>query len=355
VKLRTASFVFAFAGWCAALAAPAPPSALKITRVTPDLPQATLLIEGQNFGSAPAVSLAAPAGAFIALDVLVATPQSIRVKLPTIAPATYLLVVTDGKATTKQDSIAVTIGGTTPNSYMSGVVGTAQLTTCNDQDAISCEEKIHVSVAVPYGSTLTLDLATIKTGGNDEVNDDLTEFFRIEIDRRGARPGCDDGDAIGFKVTKGIDDVEFCLSEANPIYNIKADDISPEVKEHINLEANLAAPWLVVLKVDRELVKEIAPLSDASVIGTEAHDDGRLTVTVKNVGDIRANYITKVIGFSGCALPVSPQWMTLEKYEQREVSFLVRPCDGDTLAGQMAKVVIVAPNGHVYDTANVTF
>ncbi|MCA1732345.1 MAG: hypothetical protein LC732_01940 [Acidobacteria bacterium] len=47
--------------------------------------------------------------------------------------------------------------------------------------------------------------------------------------------------------------------------------------------------------------------------------------------------------------------MTLEKYEQRTLSFLVRPCEGETLAGQTVKAVLMAPIGHVYDTADVTF
>lgn len=425
MKFRIAVFVIALFGSYAALAAPA--SALKITSVTPDQTEGTLLIEGENFGDAPVVTLAVPGGSLEPLEVLVATPQSILAELPAITAATYLLVVANGSGPTKQDSIAVTIGtagppgpqgepgpqgvqgiaglpgpvgepgpqgpqgemgpqglqgeqgetgpqgpqgetgpqgiqgpqgesGTTPNSYMNGVVGMARVISCTDIDALNCEETNHVSVAVPQGSWFTFNLTTSRRVENEEENEDLTEFFRIEIQRNGARPGCDGDDAIGLKVWKGIDIVTFCLSEGNPIYNIKADSaISYAVKEHINLEASLAAPWLVVFKVDREIVTEIVPLSDGTVAVTEVQADGALAVTVKNVGDIRAGYVTKVIGFSGCALPVTPQWVTLEKYEQRTLSFLVRPCEGETLTGQTAKVVLMAPNGHVYDTANFTF
>ncbi len=114
MKFRTSVFLVVLLFTTAAFAASNPPHALKITRVIPDFAQQILLIEGVNFGSAPAVSLAAPGGAVVPLSPISNTDEAILVALPTTAPGTYLLIVVDGNGNTKQDTMAITLGAIGP-------------------------------------------------------------------------------------------------------------------------------------------------------------------------------------------------------------------------------------------------
>jgi hypothetical protein len=115
MKIRTVMFLVVVLWATAALAASNPPPALKIARVTPDFVQQTLLIEGTNFGTLPAVALAAPGGAIVPLQVLSTTSETILAALATTAPGTYLLVVVAGNGNTQQDTMSIALGAVGPS------------------------------------------------------------------------------------------------------------------------------------------------------------------------------------------------------------------------------------------------
>lgn len=89
-----------------------------ITKAAADLtdPSApTILIEGEGFGTAPAVSLGQDMGTLLELTIVSSTELSIIAELPSeIVPATYLVVVQAGSTPNTKAIMDVTIGAVGP-------------------------------------------------------------------------------------------------------------------------------------------------------------------------------------------------------------------------------------------------
>lgn len=87
-----------------------PPPQLVVTQVVADVDTATLLIEGDHFGSDPAVLLGDLGGDFVPQPVVSSTDTTIEAQLTATDPGTYVLVVQSGPAATQIYAIDVTIG-----------------------------------------------------------------------------------------------------------------------------------------------------------------------------------------------------------------------------------------------------
>lgn len=117
--MRHSSFVRGFLAFLLlfasiALAAPNPPAATRIIRIVPDYEIGTLLIEGQNFGSAPQLLMAAPGGALVPVPVLSASNTSIVADLVDVVPGTYKIQVIKGNGATEQDAVELSLGTVGP-------------------------------------------------------------------------------------------------------------------------------------------------------------------------------------------------------------------------------------------------
>jgi hypothetical protein len=90
-----------------------PPSPPVIERASTDSALAKLFIDGENFGTAPTVSLAGQPLAVTS----VSGGTHIEVALPSVDPGSYLLIVTAGKNASQPFTVTIESGGSAPIFY----------------------------------------------------------------------------------------------------------------------------------------------------------------------------------------------------------------------------------------------
>lgn len=257
--------------------------------------------------------------------------------------------------------------GTGPQvrSYAPQVVSSVDVRTCTAEDELSCTSSQRVGVTLPEEGGHAFDLVSTRTQtGKDGQPYDVVVTMRVRVSRPPGLGSACAPHAVDVAVTQTegewIGSFHFCLTPDAPVYNVKSDVSVPDsVKNQVNLVASYVPEWLIFLDVDGATVKEVAPLSEGIITGQIEPGMFELQATVKNIGDVAANYVVTASdvakGETWCFEPIQPRTLYLVPLEERAITLELHPCEGAVFPDTVAKLTLRlrSPHGYLYDSVDV--